>query len=57
MYGLGKMGLRSAFERMRYEGFGQGMGNVPSLVEVGGGYWGRCVYVHGRCIELAQGPI
>ena len=54
---LGKMGLRSAYERMRYVGFEQGMGYVLSLVEAWCGCWGKCVYVRVRCIELAQGHV
>ena len=56
-FGLGRMGLKSAFGRMRHGGFGQGMGHVSNLIEAGCGCWERCVYVRGCCIGLAQGPV
>ncbi len=57
MYGCGRMGLRSDFERMRHGGFGQGTSYVPNLVESRRGCWVMCVYVRGHYIELAQGPV
>jgi hypothetical protein len=48
------MGWRLVSVRRMCEGFGQGMGCVPSWVGGGSGGSGRYVYVHRRCIALVQ---